>query len=1656
MEPYYICRILKEYGLDDVSNKVFEKFKTNSEIPIKINYDGTESQITYEELTSGPPDNIFRFIKLFLSFIKLCKFNKNSIIGSENLISNQDKFFDIIHSLKNEIIDQSNFVEKMKYICSRTTHLSLRGFRYGVNDQLMFSNTKMSQLLPHFFGEFIQSNFIYAHQHIEDSEFGVGGEPASVYVIKKDRTGNVLISGGDDGMIRLWNTYTGNLLVSVRKHAGDIIDLDINSCNALLASCCGKGQLLLTLLNGNDWVPITIIENTDRLTYVRFAYSKHSVKSSNDDIFHESEMLISAGDNAIITIYKVSDLFMHGVSHYLTLMKRKEFTETTLSRFKYLFKRYGNFAQSSDSFEREKSLFYKAPPLYKIDIFPLSPKAFDICLNPLYNHGFSSNESLKSYFFFSVGASLHSLSSTEEIQINISGKNISTEVITIQKQCDGQGYSLVFMISLENLYGKSGIHLIDMPQKHCEHPDVSFANNSHDLVTASDDGTIIMWTFSNESIHSQINLTTYISDRISSNSYSKKKSASRKNVAEKSPTESLSDDDSDYVGSGSMDENSILRRNPIRTSRFVLKDDSFNKENNRSNGADGSPNVVQFIDSIQWSCDDSIIFIAQSVASKGMLRRNRNSTLVNCIECCISYFSRNNGKRFLDVVLPGTCSRIACLIPHPMSPEIVLSLTYNGVICVISGSKSGQINDDKLKNSSSILFEHKNTKNPYLNGIWIKNGLGFVVSQKYGSFEIYNICNNRDLNQQVLIQSYRYSFPEQFFLNDFSEILRDDILGWIDPNLRKPIYMMPRSVIVDRNKRMYTEDVQPPTPLGSSLGIESLRNITENELLTNRIPIFSEQNISNVHKTQNSNSEIYLERAKKRLIHRKKVFESIKNLFNNYSTSNNSTLFHSGNTLGNINEELTWVSSQTQNDETSSVEEAQSYLSDSSNDEDFDINHVSNTSTNRRLRMVGRRSPSISDIGSSSSSSDSSLDENDYDSDLTSEDSLYNEIRGSKNITRPRRGVNNKGLIHDSNSDNEIVQQEIEFRYYALSNLDTIWAPDSEEQEINHLVVCKLCNKSSTTIIGYKYLIKSGIEFNSQNIRPILHGVNGSIDLGPLIGPFDYRYSTHRPERNAKFLPTQDLNGGQFYLHSRCLITIPFLQWELINDQIYTNLFDIIKRIYNPSEGTPPLPKNGLYSTFFDSKIVKFPKLIATCSYCHEYGASILCQGGKCSRQFHYHCSSLVYHSFPESINSSFISPRESNMYWCDIMQFYLFYCPKCINLKQSNVPYCPKRENMIDNTRLNHCNRSWLLVDEVSAGYVPQINDYLYFFPNAYICSGLDDIFFKNILLEVGTENNKKPSRRSNKKFEFIKCKLVNISYAFPNSAEQSIKAILTFSTELISGRYIYWQIRCSPNDGPDYLVLEEEVEKGIYNLEHRLRIGQENYMFIDNQWHEIVIKNIKQNVIWESIEVSWKQEESSNNSLMVSPWEIHEIVPDKKSVPKNLEASDDLIKIFCWMLSQNGQSNPLSIVEFFKYPIPFFSNKNLSKNEYSNQEWVMHYWKEIPLPFSFISIINRINNNYYRRMESLVFDIFLVRSNCEHFNINNNNLVQGIRSVEYELLRLIFSKRLPRYIIQTSTDISFLESEPEKKISAVNSSTFDSDEEIINRLGKRTRRRL
>ncbi|KAH7649550.1 WD40-repeat protein [Cryptosporidium bovis] len=1709
MIPFLICHFLKEYGMDDLSEMVYQRLFDVGKITKRIDLDGLERQMSFNDFLNSVPACIIDVVTTYLTFFDRCRYRDCGEIGIENLIRNKDELVKLTSNIICGLEEYSKIYDGIDEICNSNVFFGLRSFYNDFFEFNSFSTLKFTHFFNKFCGDFINCSIVYSHQHIVDSEYGFVGDPAGIYLIKKDNTGNVLISGGDDGVLRLWNIYTGNLITSIKKNAGDITDFDVNSCNALVASCCGKGELILSIVIGNEWLPLAVISNQDRLTCIKFGYSKHNNMLQKDQIFQESELLISGGDSAIISIYKVKDLFMNGVSHFLSKNRLRKWRENTFEKFYKVFEKYESLLYSSYYSKNDNSLFYQSPPLYRIDLFPLSPKAFDICLNPVYNPGYSSCHYEEEYILFSIGASLDPKNSCEEIKIHVMKNNFEAEYFRILRDPWDNGYALVFIIPLDC---DKKLQLLDIPCKYCDSPDVSFANNSQDLVIASDGGKINLWVTQRTTVCYYYSLVTYITERIVSDSYSKRRSIVNINMnTDESDNENLPCSDG-----GSIDELSPLEISSVNNSRFVFREVPCNNKASNLNSTLNS-NLVEFIDFVQWSCDDSFIIVANSVAQKSSLKRQKNTNSIVCVETCVSYFSRKNMKRVLDIVLPDTSSRTCNLIAHPLDPGIALCLTYGGGVFVTTLKE--QINSIRPHMYTHILFEHKCPDNPYLNGTWLKNGLGFVISQKLGSLEFYYICNNQNGCGNILTQTYRFSLTEQLFLGDFCEMRKDQTFWLINPNTRKPLHFFPRSVIVNKSKKMYAELLQPPVPKESSLGLtvnETLKFTSD--LYPERMPYFDKLGSRSQVELA---SKLYLERTKKRMLYREKKYAELLQTNKSkyypekimYEQLDNNQLideeFHSeviesdnhsrydneyrGHNCNNeyehdndniydndniINKKKRVIRSESYkkikyphfifNEENFDIliqnydmiigdqleiESATSELAlndalfrpvkerKRNSREDFNIkvtnSYVQNTDSvdSEQINGDNRVSPAIIDYGTpqfssiSESEDDSSLsdqtisDENETenDSDLTSEDSLYNEIIVNTSNNANRR-ANRRLNSYDSMSDYE--DNKFEYRYYETQNLDFLWMPDCEDTQNN--IVCKLCNIGSTTIIGYDYLFKSNIENMPKLSRPVLHGVNGSIDFGPLIGPFNYFKSTKKANDNPNNNTSsgEEFENNNFYLHTRCLITIPFLYWEVIKEKIYTNIFDIVKKMYNPGLNHSRISNTEFTSTFFDTSLVVFPKTIKNCSFCNKYGATILCQGKKCNQQFHYHCSSLAFHSFPEYINSNYISPRESDFYWCDVMSFFIFYCPKCIQMKNSNVPYKANRENMVNSGEADNCKRDWLS-SEAIVSYAPQINDSLYFFPGPHYTTALDDLFFKQLFFsEDSQKTNKRYTVKNNVKCDYVKCKLINISYSFPGRMESKIIAILTFSTCLSSGKVVFWQLRYSANDGPDYLVLEDDFERGLHNLYNRFRPGQEGFIFVDNDWHEVVIKGISTGSVWESIEISWKVETENCNSLMVNPWEISEHAYPENN--RKIDNVDNLRRIFTWVTTQTIGSLPFSFIDVFKNPIPYYSKKKSGSSPlYSNDVWVMHYWKEVPLPLCLSKMIERINRNYYRKLEGLVSDILLIRSNCEHFNMNNNYFVQGIRTIEYELLRLIFGRRLPRYILNGSSSLSEVKEE-------------------------------
>ncbi|ORM39836.1 uncharacterized protein BXIN_0192 [Babesia sp. Xinjiang] len=139
-------------------------------------------------------------------------------------------------------------------------------------------------------------------------------EPPQVRCIRFDRTGEVIITGGDEGIIKLWHTFNCTLITSLRKHAGGIVSLDVHPNNFFLLSCCDGGELWLWEINGNLHRAHKRISSPFKYLWCRFLSSGANVDCKpsgfSDRCSQEIEntLVVCVTTDSKLSIYRMSDL----------------------------------------------------------------------------------------------------------------------------------------------------------------------------------------------------------------------------------------------------------------------------------------------------------------------------------------------------------------------------------------------------------------------------------------------------------------------------------------------------------------------------------------------------------------------------------------------------------------------------------------------------------------------------------------------------------------------------------------------------------------------------------------------------------------------------------------------------------------------------------------------------------------------------------------------------------------------------------------------------------------------------------------------------------------------------------------------------------------------------------------------------------------------------------------------------------------------------------------------------------------------------------------------------------------------------------------------------------------------------------------------------
>lgn len=100
----------------------------------------------------------------------------------------------------------------------------------------------------------------------------IKGHTNASYCVTFDKTGDLIITGSDDRLIKVWSSKTGLLLATLRGHDGDIIQLDIDSSNKIIASSSNDHTIRLWSLV--DFSPLAILADghTEPITEMTFCY----------------------------------------------------------------------------------------------------------------------------------------------------------------------------------------------------------------------------------------------------------------------------------------------------------------------------------------------------------------------------------------------------------------------------------------------------------------------------------------------------------------------------------------------------------------------------------------------------------------------------------------------------------------------------------------------------------------------------------------------------------------------------------------------------------------------------------------------------------------------------------------------------------------------------------------------------------------------------------------------------------------------------------------------------------------------------------------------------------------------------------------------------------------------------------------------------------------------------------------------------------------------------------------------------------------------------------------------------------------------------------------------------------------------------------------
>lgn len=577
-----------------------------------------------------------------------------------------------------------------------------------------------------------------------------------------DRTGEFVISGADDFLVKVWNIRKGLLVHTLKGHQGYIALIEVSLDNSVIASACTLGIIRLWSLKTG--LCLKSLDHGGSINWIKF-----------DEL---TMALASAGDDGKCIVWDLTKILRNTLS---TL----DFDSNACTMLNLLTGEYQPGKQkttsdvTSDTCSPESNMDVTTVASTSESEYWSNADAAPIPVTSPKEHKFNG------YFQWSNENKGGNASGKLVLSHLNDGSHISgpDEVIKIhcldisplgdvlitgcedgiarvwrfgdvdeneRKTRSAQSSAEVSLHMLKGLvpndeYRKLEFiasHLLQRLEGHVSGiTDIKFSKLGDRLVTASlNDGTVRIWAFNRTYTKNEHIILV------------------------------LKDDDSPDVPSNTMEPSLFSSR---RTTKKQLKTEAFN---------------------VAWTCDDTRILTLQSVVTSSFvsLASSKESMQPTRLKIWDSF----TGDLLRTVPLVG---QVACklLCPHPLQPSIALTSGLDGMVNIWN------IEHEKLIISHRICDLDSVTPSHLVDANFSSDGQYIAVTDMLGRLTLLGLEQPSDK---------REFYYDQYFSADYSDIMVNPDGNVFDVGTQLPIHMAPRGLLCRMDG--YAYDQQPPTLLG--------------------------------------------------------------------------------------------------------------------------------------------------------------------------------------------------------------------------------------------------------------------------------------------------------------------------------------------------------------------------------------------------------------------------------------------------------------------------------------------------------------------------------------------------------------------------------------------------------------------------------------------------------------------------------------------------------------------------------------------------------------------------------------------------------------------------------------------------------------------------